>query len=244
MRLHQQRCQLSNRQRRIAEIVRHKVRFERTLARYVAAEFKTTAGLSVLAFKQDGEDGAIEVIRNRKAHLAIVLNIQLFRIASFFGAYVTFTKGSTDRAMRAFVNQHAVLKADDISGTTARRVRAAITQGVAQGLSVDDIAENIDDIIDDFPRAQMIARTEVNSVSNYSAQLIATQSGKPLTKEWGTAEDSHVRPTHAEADGQVRDLDEPFDVGGASLMFPGDPSGPAEEIINCRCVLLYEPKRP
>jgi len=31
-------------------------------------------------------------------------------------------------------------------------------------------------------------------------------------------------------------MNEPFLVGGASLMYPGDPNGPASEIINCRCV--------
>jgi hypothetical protein len=35
-------------------------------------------------------------------------------------------------------------------------------------------------------------------------------------------------------------MTEPFDVAGTPMMFPGDPSAPAREVINCRCVLLPE----
>jgi hypothetical protein len=30
-------------------------------------------------------------------------------------------------------------------------------------------------------------------------------------------------------------LDDPFDVGGTQMMFPGDSSGGRENVINCRC---------
>jgi hypothetical protein len=34
-------------------------------------------------------------------------------------------------------------------------------------------------------------------------------------------------------------MDEKFKVGDAELMFPGDPEGPADEVINCRCAVGY-----
>lgn len=36
-------------------------------------------------------------------------------------------------------------------------------------------------------------------------------------------------------DGEIREIDEKFSNG---LMFPGDPSGGAAEVVNCRCSLL------
>jgi uncharacterized protein with gpF-like domain len=51
----------------------------------------------------------------------------------------------------------------------------------------------------------------------------------------------NVRQTHLIADGQVRRIDEPFVVGSARLMYPGDESGPPEEVINCHCVTIALP---
>jgi uncharacterized protein with gpF-like domain len=47
-----------------------------------------------------------------------------------------------------------------------------------------------------------------------------------------------ARPKHQAADGQVREMGDPFDIGGVPMNFPGDPEAPAEEVINCRCVRI------
>lgn len=57
-------------------------------------------------------------------------------------------------------------------------------------------------------------------------------------KVWLATEDTRTRPTHREADKQRTLLTSPFVVGGAQLLFPGDPRGPANEVIACRCAML------
>lgn len=58
-----------------------------------------------------------------------------------------------------------------------------------------------------------------------------------ITKTWSAILDDHTRIEHALADDQTVKQDEPFIVGGESLMFPGDDSMGAslENILNCRC---------
>jgi len=36
----------------------------------------------------------------------------------------------------------------------------------------------------------------------------------------------------------MQKIDDPFEVGGSLLMYPGDSSGDASEVINCRCATL------
>lgn len=77
-----------------------------------------------------------------------------------------------------------------------------------------------------------------------AATLAAAQSkaapGDVLVKTWVTMRDDRVRDTHAPLDGEFREMNDTFEVKTeppADLQFPGQPVGPVEAWINCRCVL-------
>lgn len=78
-------------------------------------------------------------------------------------------------------------------------------------------------------------------VGTYTANHAEHTTGKntdvPM-KEWVTRHDDRVRALHREVDGQTVPSGEKFDVGGYHLRFPGDPVGPPEVWINCRCLLM------
>ncbi len=61
-------------------------------------------------------------------------------------------------------------------------------------------------------------------------------------KAWLSSHGPNVRPAHAEAEEDYIDapipVDEPFMVDGEELMFPGDDSGSAGNVINCQCVSI------
>ncbi len=94
-------------------------------------------------------------------------------------------------------------------------------------------------------QAQRLVRTEATNAANFatikSAETIFP--AEDLQKEWIASFDDRTRSTHAEAGAsEPIPQNEPFMVGGALMMYPGDPSGPASEVINCRCSIAVFPK--
>jgi uncharacterized protein with gpF-like domain len=97
-------------------------------------------------------------------------------------------------------------------------------------------------------RAETIARTEAQAAVNLARSEALTQSQEragltdaSVQLTWRATKDARVRDTHRSMDGQVRPKGTPFvSPSGAQMMFPGDRSlgAPAEEVINCRCVIL------
>ena len=89
-------------------------------------------------------------------------------------------------------------------------------------------------------RAKFMAENESNNIHNQKDYDDALGEGKRF-KRWNTIMDGKERESHAEVDGEVVPVDEPFFVGGSELMYPRDDSlgAGAEEVINCRCSLTY-----
>lgn len=96
-------------------------------------------------------------------------------------------------------------------------------------------------------RAKTIARTQalitVNTARHDALNQAAGQANfdpNDIVRTWNAVMDSRTRDSHAALDGyEVNGMDEPFPADGGPLLYPGDPNGPPEEIINCRCWLTY-----
>lgn len=67
----------------------------------------------------------------------------------------------------------------------------------------------------------------------------ASGDGVSVERTWTATMDARTRPEHAAADGQTVDLHDTFNVGGESLLYPGDPNGSAGNTIGCRCQISY-----
>lgn len=93
-----------------------------------------------------------------------------------------------------------------------------------------------------YAYALRIARTEGHRIqcqATMDACYKAKEKGADVVKQWYITLDGKTRESHQKVDGEIRELDEKFSNG---LMFPGDPSGGAAEIVNCRCALLQRAK--
>lgn len=127
-----------------------------------------------------------------------------------------------------------------------KAISAEITRGIASGQTHTEIARNIN-FYSGAPlsRAKTIARTEshrIQQASTYDAQTAAKAKGADIVKQWDSTLDGDTRPNHRHLDGQIREIDEPFTIGGLKAMFPGDFGDPAED-CNCRCTSLQRARK-
>lgn len=154
------------------------------------------------------------------------------------------------------INQSAILKAvqhdtklthplyDELGIDTKRMSRfisREISRGIASGLAYDEVARNIKNVTKaPLSRAKVIARTEghrIQQASSQDAAEAAKAKGADIVKQWDSTLDGDTRPNHRQLDGQIRELDKPFEVGTYAPMYPGDFGDPGED-CNCRCVSL------
>ena len=130
-------------------------------------------------------------------------------------------------------------------GVDTKNLKKAIaneaTRGVASGMTFADIARNISNVASvPLSNAKRIARTEghrIQQASTMDAQTEAKKKGADVLKQWDSTLDGATRETHRKLDGQIREVDEPFEADGKKAMYPGDFGDPSED-CNCRCASL------
>lgn len=151
----------------------------------------------------------------------------------------TIEENFIDR-VQSFIANFALSRVTLMSETTIEQVRQRISTGLLGGFSVDQIAQSIRETSNQISgyRSMMIARTEGHSAYNFGTQAGAESSDLMLEKEWISSNDSRTRDKrfdHRGADGELVGLNDYFTETGGRLMYPGDPSGRAGNVIHCRC---------
>lgn len=124
---------------------------------------------------------------------------------------------------------------DLVDGPVAERLRFTLQEALSKGETIQQVADRVEEVFKvQRARAERIARTEV--AESFNAGRFETMKEAGVQKiEWLTARDSRVRDSHVELDGDVVVVGDRFKNG---LLYPLDPGGPPEEIVNCRCVAL------
>ena len=127
---------------------------------------------------------------------------------------------------------------EDVS-VLKKKITAQVSRGISTGMSFKQVAQQLAGYTNiGFNNAVRIARTEGHRIQcqgTMDACYNAKDRGADIVKQWDSTLDAKTRDSHVMVDGEIRELDEPFSNG---LMFPGDPSGGAAEVCNCRCALL------
>jgi hypothetical protein len=120
-----------------------------------------------------------------------------------------------------------------------KNVNSQVLQSVLQGEDLFQLRDRFRNIAHmNINVAYSRARTAMTCAQNMgSLDSIerAKELGIKVKKQWLATADDRTRPTHVLLDGETKETDEPFSNG---LMFPGDPSGSLDEVMNCRCDML------
>lgn len=126
-------------------------------------------------------------------------------------------------------------------GDLKKRITSEVSRGVAQALPYKDVTRNLNNVARiGLNRSMRIARTEGHRITQASAldgMRTAKSAGADVLKQWDATLDGHTRDHHRQLDGQIRDVDDDFEVGGMTVEAPGMFGDPAED-CNCRCCLL------
>lgn len=127
-----------------------------------------------------------------------------------------------------------------------KAVRAEVSRGIANGSTWNEVAGKLSRHMANTPfqraynNSIRIARTEGHRIQNASAldaMHAAKSKGADIVKQWDSTLDGRTRDNHRLLDGQIREIDEPFEVSGLKADAPGMFGDPAED-CNCRCCLL------
>lgn len=146
------------------------------------------------------------------------------------------------RTYHQWTLRQSASKVTMINETTRRHLRKVINDAGDDGLSNIETAKEIRKVAPSISakRAMRIARTETHTAANMSTHAAVKATKLQPVKEWCATFDGRTRADHAAADGQRVAEDAAFEVGGEYLQYPGDPAGSAENVCQCRCVLIYD----
>lgn len=115
-------------------------------------------------------------------------------------------------------------------------VNSAVTQGILQGETIDEIAVRLAEVTDMNKNSAVRNATTMTTSAQNGGRIDtykrAQDMGISVRKRWIATLDGHTRPTHRICDGEIRETGNPFSNG---LEFPGDPNGAPAEVYNCRC---------
>lgn len=134
-------------------------------------------------------------------------------------------------------------------GHNVSELKKSISQEISRGLSTSmsyfDIARNLQSRSNATINQSMnIVQTEghrIQSVAALASGKKAAAKGASLIKTWDSTLDIKTRPSHRKLDGQVRELDEDFEVDGMKADSPGHFGKPSED-CRCRCIVLIKPR--
>lgn len=144
-----------------------------------------------------------------------------------------------------WINNWSVELSDIMEVTSEEKLNNILSDAVKEGKSVSTVAKELTDsgIVESASRARTTALTEMLRANSVAAQEAYIQSPAVSQKRWRHtgAKKNNPRSNHVSINGQIVNVDEPFELIGANgttyyPMYPRDPILPPSESVNCHCI--------
>ena len=138
-----------------------------------------------------------------------------------------------------------IIEGQDVLWNT-QQIQSVALQGILQGLSIPNLAKKLEEVTDKNHNAAIRnARTMATNVQNAGRQDAferAQKLGIQMRKTWVATLDGRTRHEHRLLNGQTVDIDDPFEVDGMEIDYPGDAHAAARLVYNCRCTMISQIK--
>lgn len=204
---------------------------------------------------EDANRQALRVINGEKMDVfAENANYEAYRISKEGGIGYGFSVYDKDTVGKLIREQPELMPRKVVNGKKDRawnrtKISNTVAQSIIQGDSLPEMTARIaretaheNDAA--MARYAATAMTSAQNAGRMETMERAKGMGIKVRKKWIATLDARTRDSHAELDGQVVDIDQPFithnrDGSLAEIMFPGDPQADGEQVWNCRCTLGY-----
>jgi len=195
------------------------------------------------ALQQFGDKYGVELREAQRSFFEDGINIVDAPIREV-GIYASFP--AIDTTVLSIMQGYGADLIKGLAKDAALRINNEITMGLMGQKTPFEVMEAVGKNLKDksiftsiAKRAETITRTEAGRVLEMASQARLTEAAKlipGLQKQWFHGQNVRMpRPSHLAAVGQIRNVSEPFNVGGEQLMYPRDPAGSAKNTINCSC---------
>lgn len=186
---------------------------------------------------------AADLIRDTMPEYYAINREETVQILSdgFDGSFRKQTRRQVETILTDSITPFSRLAYQNLGRNTAirRRLEHELSQATILGESQEKLIKRIMNVTGQAQwQAKRVAQTErtrVQSQARWDAGNEAMTLGVNVINEW-SARMVNTRDTHAELDGKVALQGEYFP--GSPLRYPGDPTAPAHEVINCHCVMI------
>lgn len=152
----------------------------------------------------------------------------------------------SDEALQAIRQKVIKIVTTEITPTLRDQLVERLEANIKAGFSIDETAHSFGMLETNW---RTIAKTETHDVFEQGSwdqvKNEADEFGAQVLKYWQHSGNTNLpRETHIAAGAQYGPedaipIDEPFIVGGETMMRPHDPDASPENVINCGCTAIY-----